>query len=64
MFLEIHFKLHASSSGLHYLHSVDKWVEGRVACEVIILYDNYIFHFWRLLRSASWPSAFWATYLG
>jgi len=36
---------------------VDKWVEGRVG--VVILYDNYILHFWRLLRSASLPSASW-----
>jgi len=53
MFLKILFKLYRTSPSLYYLHSVNKWVEERVECGVILLYDNYILHFWRLLRCAS-----------
>jgi len=60
MFRKILFKPYTTSSSLYYLHSLDKWVEGCVEYGVIILYDKYILHFWRLLRRASWPSALWA----
>jgi len=53
--------MYTTQPSLNYLQYVDKWVEWRVECGVINLYDKFILYFWCLFCCANWPSALWAT---